>query len=184
MHFKRKLRRGRLASAIVLVALIATTDAAMAHSPPRLQITEQRDAAVGFAVTLWMTHVDALGKHCSALGGKSDSQFLDALTSWQKRNAPYLNAALEYMADIEDTIRASQGEAARQTFRDERKAEFVESTRKTEAVWFPDGKVDEPSCQHLATFVADGSLDLDKNRDFFPTLQEIKSTMPEADEQQ
>lgn len=130
-----------------------------------------------------MTHVDALGKHCATLGSPSDKRFREVLTSWQKRNAPYVNAALAYMSDIEDRIKAGQGEAARQDFRNQRKTEFVESTHKSETVWFPDGKVDEQSYQHLADFVADGSLDVDKNKEFFPVLQEAKLGMPEAGEQ-
>ena len=86
-----------------------------------------------------------------------------------------MNAALEYMADIEDFISAQQGEAARKAFRAARKAEFVASTRKTEAVWFPDGLVDEASCRHMATFVANGSLDVDQNTEFFPILQTLKA---------
>lgn len=84
-----------------------TTNMAIAAAFPRMEVTEERNAAVGFAITLWMTAVDALGTHCSALGCPSDSHFLVTLTAWQERNSPYVNVALEYMADIEDFIRVS-----------------------------------------------------------------------------
>lgn len=181
---KREPEQSRSIVMAVGIALFALALPALAHSTQRLQVTEQRNAAEGFAVTLWMTQVDVLGKHCSTLGSKSDHRFREVLASWQKRNSPYVNAALEYMADIEDSIKASQGEAARQDFRNQRKAEFVESTHNSEAVWFPDGKVDEQSCQHMTSFVADGSLDVDKNKEFFPILQEMRSVMPEVDDQE
>jgi hypothetical protein len=104
---------------------------------------------------------------------------MQALKAWQGRNVPYVNAALEYVADMEDFISETQGEPARESFRADRKAEFVASTRKSEAVWFPDGKVDEARCRRLASFVANGSLDLDQNVEFFPILQALKA---EADQ--
>jgi hypothetical protein len=43
---------------------------------------------------------------------------MDALASRQKRNVPYVNAALSYMSQIEEMIEAKQGAVARQEFRD------------------------------------------------------------------
>lgn len=163
------------AIAAVAILVAASLDGAMAGSASAPVITEQRNAATGFAITLWMAHVDALGDHCAKLGSPSDDEFMHVLKAWQDRNAPYVNAALEYMADIEDFISATQGEAARSEFRAERKAEFVASTRKTEAVWFPDGRIDEASCQRTAALVANGSLDLDQNIELFPVLQTLKA---------
>ena len=157
--------------------IVGATNPAKASPPRLIQVTEQRNAAVGFAITSWMTQVDVLEKHCSALGSESDEHFLEALDGWEKRNNLYVNAALEYMADIENRIRSSEGEASRQNFRNARKAEFVNSTHKAEFVWFPDGKVDEQSCQHMASFVANGSLDLDKHKEFFPVLQDLEIRM-------
>ena len=42
-------------------------------------ITEPRNAAAGFAITLWMVNVDALGDHCSKLASPMSGQFLGAL---------------------------------------------------------------------------------------------------------
>jgi len=138
-------------------------------------ITEPRNAAAGFAITLWMVNVDALGDHCSKLASPMSGQFLGALKAWQERNAPYVNAALEYMADIEDYIKATQGEAVRKQFRADRKAEFVASAQKAELVWFPDRKLNEVSCLRMARHAEDGSMDLDQNAEFFPILQAMKA---------
>lgn len=167
----------RLIPAVVAALILLAAGTAMAIPPPvgAPHITEQRNAAVGFAITLWMVAVDALGDHCSGLGSPSDEQFLAALKAWQGRNAPYVNAALEYMADIEDFIKATQGEPARKQFRADRKTEFVASARKAEVVWFPKGRFDEASCQHMANQVASGVMDLDQNAEFFPILQTMKS---------
>lgn len=162
-------------AAAVVVLAAASVDGAAAAPASAPNITEQRNAATGFAITLWMTQVDALGGHCAKLGGPSDDEFMHVLKAWQHRNAPYVNAALEYMADIEDFITAQQGESAQKEFRAARKAEFATSTRKTEAVWFPDGRVDEASCRHMAAFVANGSLDVDQDSEFFPILQTLKA---------
>ncbi|MEO8811011.1 MAG: hypothetical protein ABI386_12280 [Rhodanobacter sp.] len=160
------------AVAALVGARVHGTEAAPASAP---NITEPRNAATGFAITLWMVQIDALGDHCAKLGGPSDAEFMHVLKAWQHRNAPYVNAALEYMADIEDFIAARRGEAAQKEFRAARKAEFVASTRKTEAVWFPEGMTDEASCRHMAAFVSNGSLDLDQNTEFFPILQTLKA---------
>jgi hypothetical protein len=160
------------AFAVLIAVGVSVAKSAPASAP---NITELRNAATGFAITLWMVNVDALGDHCSKLDSPSDGQFLDTLKAWQGRNTPYVNAALEYMADIEDFISAEQGEAARKKFRAGRKAEFVAAARKSEAIWFPDGQIDEASCRHMAAFVANGSLDLDRNAEFFPILQALKA---------
>lgn len=165
-----------LAHSVVIGMLVATGSNLAAAAPVSgPNITEPRNAATGFAITSWMIAVDALGNHCSKLGSPSDVQFADALKAWQGRNAPYVNAALEYMADIEDFVQAKQGEAARAGFRDNRNAEFAASTRKAEAVWFPDHSVDEASCRRMANRYADGSLDLDRSSEFFPILQTLKA---------
>jgi len=163
-----------LAAAVAILTAVRV-DGSVAAPASAPNITEQRNAAAGFAITMWMAQIDALGDHCAKLGGPPDDEFMHVLKEWQDRNTPYVNAALEYMADIEDFISAKQGEAARKAFRAARKAEFVASTRKTEAVWFPDGLVDEASCRHMATFVANGSLDVDQNTEFFPILQTLKA---------
>lgn len=165
---------------VAAIAVLTAANIAQAAAPANVpDITEPRNAATGFAITLWMTHIDALGDHCARLGSPSDGEFMQVLSAWQRRNTPYVNAALEYMADIEDFISSTRGEPARRDFRAARKAEFVDSTRKSEAVWFPDGHIDEASCRHLAAFVASGSLDVDQNAEFFPILQQLKA---EADE--
>jgi hypothetical protein len=174
MHAHRCCQRV-IHAAIATFLVLAGLGAALAAPADAPDMTEQRNAATGFAITLWMTHVDALGTHCAKLGGAAGADSMRALEAWQDRNMPYVNGALEYMADMEEFISAAQGEAARKSFRADRKAEFVASTRKSEAVWFPDGKVDETSCLHLASLVATGSLDLDQNADFFPVLETLKA---------
>lgn len=171
--------RRSIHAVIAIIVLGARCGGAMAAPPNAPHMSEQRSAAAGFAITLWMTHVDALGDHCATLGSNADGDFMQVLKAWQGRNVPYVNAALDYMADIEDYISAVQGEAARASFRADRKAEFVASTRKSEAVWFPERKVDEASCRRLASFVANGSLDVDQNAEFFPILQTLRA---EADQ--
>lgn len=146
-----------------------------AASPDVPHITEPRNAATGFAITLWMAQVDALGQHCAKLDEPSEHEFAPVLEAWQHRNARYVNAALEYMLDIEDYIFATRGEAAQKEFRVARAAEFAAATRKSEAVWFPDGRVDEASCRLLASQVASGSLDLDRHTEFFPILQGLSA---------
>ena len=177
-HRCRGLIHVAAAVAILTAVRVEGAVTAPASAP---SITEQRNAATGFAITMWMTQIDALGDHCAKLGGPPDNEFMHVLKGWQDRNAPYVNAALEYMADVEDFISAKQGDAARKAFRAARKAEFVASTRKTEAVWFSDGLVNEASCRYMAAFVANGSLDLDQNTEFFPILQTLKAESDRKD---
>ena len=169
---RRNLTR-TFAGFILLAA--GSLDPVLAASPEAPHITEPRNAATGFAITLWMTQVDALGQHCARLGEPARLEFAPVLEAWQHRNAPYVNAALEYLADIEDYISATRGEAARKEFRAARSAEFAGATRESEAVWFPDGRIDEESCRRLANQMASGSLDLDRNAEFFPILQGLSA---------
>lgn len=169
--------RHRALLIIAFILLMAGSHSAMAFPSNSVVITESRNAAAGFAITLWMANVDALGTHCSTLEGESDKPFTSALESWKRRNSPYVDAALKYMGEIEDHMAANQGEEARKKFRDDRKADFTQATHTTEAVSFRDGKIDSESCLNMANHAADGSMDLDKNKEFFPMLQEIKTDM-------
>jgi hypothetical protein len=170
-------RRASFGVCTAIVLAVMGSAAEPAAAADTAFITEPRNVASGFAITAWMVHVDALGTHCSTIEGGAGKQSMDALASWQKRNVAYVDAALKYMAQIEDFISAKQGEVAREQFHADRKKEFVQSTRKAEAVWFPDGKIDNSSCLNLASHANDGSYDLDKDRKLFPSLQELKTAM-------
>lgn len=159
----------------IAIMLMAASGSTMADPVPRVKITEPRNAATGFAITLWMASVDALGTHCSTLEKESGKPFSNALESWKSRNAKYVDAALKYMVEREDDIAANQGEKTRQKFHDDRRAEFITATHAVEAVWFPDGKIDGASCRAVASHAADGSMDLHRNAEFFPVLQEIRA---------
>ena len=158
--------------------LALATCSPQAHAEPNgAETTEPRNAAAGFAVTSWMTVVDALGTHCSKLQGEAGKQSMDALLWWQRRNMLYVDAAFNYIADIEDHILAQQGESARQQFRSDRKAEFSGSARQAQAAWFPDGAIDGNSCLRFATHVANGSLDLERHKEFYPILRKVSADM-------
>lgn len=143
----------------------------------RMLITEPRNAAAGFAITSWMIYVDSLGTLCAKLDGPTGEDALHALSSWKKRDAPYVDASLTYIAQIEEQLLASQGEDARKQFRDQRKAEFANAAREAQVEWFPEGKATEHDCKNLATHAAQGDVDLDKHAEFFSTLQAIKADM-------
>src|SRR3546814_19588733 len=112
----------------------AVFERAICSSPARAEsenreITEERNAAAGFAVTNWMTVIDSLGTHCSELDDEAGKRSMDALLSWQAANMPYVDAAMRYMIAIEDLILARHGEHARLQFRNDRKAERSEERR-------------------------------------------------------
>lgn len=163
---------------LIEIVLAAAMQASPLATPPAatdVQITEPRNAAAGFAVVMWMSHVDTIGSHCSKLPGKTAATSADALAAWQQRNSPYVNAALKYMARIEDMLGATHGEAARQQFRDDRKREFVSATHQAQSVWFPDAMVTDAGCLKLAAALDSGELDLRRQAEFFPILQQLKS---------
>ena len=171
-----RLRRNVFLAATTIF-LTAPCHPALSAPLKGVHVTEPRNAAAGFAIVLWMANVDALEVHCSKLNDESGQQSMSAIGLWKKRNATYENAVLEYMVRIEEWISSKHGEQARQDFRNERKTEFVKSARDTEAVWFPDGKIDERSCLRLASYVANGSLDIDQAKEFLPTILEITADM-------
>lgn len=175
MRADRRFPRPALAGIAAYILLATATAGGVTMREDVLGQTAQRSAAAGFAITLWMLHVDALYSHCAKLGSRSDAQFLDAFHGWQDRNMPYVKAAIEYMSDIEDLVLATHGEAARRKFRADRVADSVASAHKAEATWFPDGRVGEASCARMAALTANGALDVDKSVEFFPTLVALKA---------
>ena len=48
-------------------------------------------------------------------------------------------------------------------------------------MWFPNEMIDDASCMRVANRMADGSMDLDRNAEFFPVLQALKT---EADKKE
>jgi hypothetical protein len=147
------------------------------QAPERMHIAEPRNAAAGFAVTTWMVQVDSLGTHCAKLEGQTGKDALHALTSWQERNMPYVDASLAYIARIGEFLLASHGEGAKKQFLDDRGDEFATAGRKAQVELLPEGRATERDCLKLTTHTTRGELDLDMHAEFFPILQAIKADM-------
>lgn len=137
-------------------------------------ITESRNVAAGFAITLWMGIVDSLGNRCGALPGETGVQARAALTQWQGRNASVTDVALEYMLDFEDFVVSKGGETARLEFRDQRKQEFAASAREMRSNWFPEARIDARNCQQITTQVFNGDYDIGKEPDIYRTLEAMR----------
>lgn len=170
----RHVRRLKLLGGLLL-ATVAQSAVAAPSGPP--QITEARNAAVGFAMTAWWANTHAIDDRCAALTGEAGRQSSSAMAAWRLKNQRYVDAAFAYLATIEAMLEVSQGQAARKAFRRDRQADFARAASSTESVWFPEEKVDPSSCLNLAGHLADGSLDFDQNAEFFPLLVQIKADM-------
>ncbi len=157
-----------LSAACIAQALIAPVAAADSPAGP---FTEPRNAATGFAVTVWMAMDDTLGKHCGTLDGDAGQQARDALARWQGHNQKLVETAFTYMVALEGTIEASNGEAARRAFRNARQQEFMAAARQMQTTWFPEAQVDAERCLRLARQVSDGGYDIARTPEFHDTLQ-------------
>lgn len=153
------------------IALLLATQAHAAPFP--VQSTEERNAAVGFTVTLSMAIRDALGRHCAALKGDVGGTSLGALSQWQARNRDEEFAAYAYLAVMEGQAEQAQGTGAGAAFRAERKAEFAQGARETQLAWFPEALVDEARCQQVVALVESGVYDVGRHPKVAASLSEI-----------
>lgn len=153
----------------------AATKSAIPNGSGELHITEPRNAAAGFAITSWMTHVDTVKQHCARLPEPAAERSRTALAGWLERNGAYADAAFTYMSRTAGMLAAQHGDAAGQKFLDDRKEEAASATRQAQAVYFPEAVVTERGCLRLAAALASGLLDFEGQAEFFPLLQELKA---------
>jgi hypothetical protein len=145
--------------------------------PEHSYINARRNAAAGFVITLWMSSMDALKRHCPMLADDAGETSRRAGSSWQERNQPYVSAARAYLEKTDDLMALRMGPSSIEAYREARAVKFDKAAHELFNQWFPGKRIDDHACLVLARTAAGGSMDTEQNKEFFPTLQELKADM-------
>ena len=103
-------------TSMFLATLLAAAQASTA--PATLEVTEPRNAAVGFALTTSLG-VERMARACSAVPDVAP-RFEAASQAWLARNKPYADAAHGWLEHVKGLIAADQGAGVAEASRDRR----------------------------------------------------------------
>lgn len=168
------------AATLVAVFFAATCGFATAQAlHPDDRITEARNAAVGYAISMDLL-MHRLAFSCAAYGGDARSRTAAARHGWTRRNGALVDAAHRYLRMVEARIAQEQGEAAGTRFYEERKSQF-----ETEAQAFLEqrfeGKPDAfATCRSIASSLDSRELELGDHETHAAELRALALELPAA----
>lgn len=159
-----------LAFAILGFSLVAQ---AHAGPPKPLDITEQRNEAVGFAITQAVA-VNDMRLACEGIPD-AGTRFSDVERRWLKRNGSYLDAARGWMAYVKVAIAEQEGSVAADAFSSRTNQRFADQASKIAADAMSGFTVDAEHCNRWASLVDAGQGDLEQNAKYAHDLQDIRA---------
>ena len=163
---------------VYMVAAFAFLTSQAHAAPAELAMTEERNAAVGFAATQQLVVMESIINQCRTFNGVGD-QADNAYQAWNARNSLASRAAWTYLTLAGDVLTARQGAEAGKKFYADRKAEFGAAAKQSLLAIFKDGIVDIPACQRLVAEINRGAMDVSAMPEHFKMLQEIDAEILE-----
>jgi hypothetical protein len=143
-----------------------------AQSAP-LDITEARNAAVGYALTA-SAGTERMVKACSTVPSVAQS-FSDAQYHWVERNRPYVEAANAWMSYVESLLTQQKGAEVARAFVANTYGVFSDQASLLAAEAVPGSPPQAEACSKWARILESGAFDLLANSEFKQDLQEIRS---------
>ncbi|WP_153242539.1 hypothetical protein [Frateuria defendens] len=153
--------------------LLAATPVAGASSPASLDVTEQRNAAVGFALTMTAT-VERMKKSCAAVP-EAAPQFSEASRQWVVRNKPYADAANGWMDYVRSQIARQKGPKVADAFISNTYSVFSDKASMIAAESLPGSPPAAASCLKWVDTMNAHAFDLEQNPEFVQDLKDIRA---------
>lgn len=139
-------------------------------------ITEQRNAAVSFALTVDIV-TTSLAATCAEAGESLAVKAAAARSSWRAHNGHLVDAAHRYLLHVRAVVAAQRGEDAGRAFYEEQKARFFAEAKTALMETFPAGGVGASECEAIVPKLRDGSMNFEAKPEFFQALLGIKADM-------
>jgi hypothetical protein len=160
---------------LALVVLLAGPLPARAQEQPGA-ITEARNAAVGFALTMDLV-TSSLASTCAETSEALSRTAPAARSAWKAHNWHLVDSAHKYLLFVRARVVAQRGEDAGRAFYEEQRARFVADARTALTDTFPEGGINAGECETVVTKLVDGSMDFEAKPDFFKALVEIEEAI-------
>jgi hypothetical protein len=150
--------------------------AALAQDKP-FAITEQRNAAVGFALAAQLIAVN-VARNCAQLRDATLPDTARIEAGWIRRNGTYVEAAVAYLQYASNLVASRRGKEAGQAYYRKAQEEIQQQAGLGLRELFGAQKPDRTHCEKLLPIVASGAMDLTPmdaraNEGFLPTLDEL-----------
>lgn len=162
----------RAAALLALLALLLH-GAAQAALPQPLEITEPRNAAVGYALTQ-ASFVDRALAACAGVPGLAEAS-RSVRVRWEARNRPYVEAAGGWLLYGASMMRVEAGDAAARGFVDDTRALFDREAAAALDTVLPQGAPADSRCSALLRRFDDGSQDIARESEFRRDLEDIRA---------
>lgn len=156
-----------------LMVVLTFSQGAAADLPYPLDVTEQRNAAAGFAIKQ-ADVVEMAGKACSAVPEVA-AQFAEAERQWVGRNGPYVDAADAWVTWVK-VLRAKQdGDAAAKDFYVHTYELLSDNAAKLVAKLLPGSPPSATDCRRLKDMLDSRQADLDQEAEFARDLRDMRT---------
>jgi hypothetical protein len=150
--------------------------AARAQEERPSSITEARNAAVSFALTMDLV-TSSLASTCADASKALSSAAPAARSSWKEHNWHLVDSAHKYLLFVRAAIEAQGGAEAGQAFYEGQKARFVADAKTALTQSFPGGDIGEAGCEEVIAKLGDGSMNFEAKPEFFKSLVEIEEAI-------
>lgn len=158
----------------LLAALLTAAPMVSASSPAPLEITEQRNAAVGFALTA-SAAIERMGNSCAAVP-EASTQFSEASRKWASRNKPYADAARAWMSYVKSVLAAEKGADVADAFVSNTYSVFSDQASLMAAESLPGSPPTVADCLKWAGILNARKFDFDQNAEFSRDLRDIRES--------
>lgn len=162
---------GSLRRLALCALFLAFATVAQAGPPELLEITESRNAAVGYAVTQALT-IHELTRACARVPTAA-GKIADAEHEWLVRNQDYFEAARGWLEYVKHMVATQEGTEAADAFKARTRDGFRRTAAKLVAKEIAQLPPDEARCSKWADLIYSGQGDLDQELKYLAALKEI-----------
>jgi hypothetical protein len=168
-------RRMRIGFGFVMAVLAAGVQAQAL--PPPDPFSPERNAAIGYAITMDLT-THTLDRSCAPFGGAAADAVRSARRGWQRRNGALVDAAHRHLALQRDLVALRDGADAGRRYYDERKAALQQGTQGSLEEMFPPGADAIDTCRRIAGELDARGFDIESQPQHATLLRTMLAELP------
>lgn len=158
-------------TSMFLATLLAAAQASTA--PATLEVTEPRNAAVGFALTTSLG-VERMARACSAVPDVAP-RFEAASQAWLARNKPYADAAHGWLEHVKGLIAADQGAGVAEAFIANTHGVLSDEASMLAAQALPGSPPSGADCLRWADILDGRRFDMERSEAFSADLRDVRA---------
>jgi hypothetical protein len=159
-------------SVFIATIIVSAPLAAIGQVAP-IAVTEQRNAAVGYALAA-SAATERMLKSCAAVP-EAAAQFAETQSQWGLRNKPYVDAANGWMSYVKSIISKQKSSEVAEAFIANTYGIFSDQASMLAAELLPGSPPTAASCKKWADVFDSKKFDLEQNAEFSQDLKDIRT---------